>query len=100
MEPVHVSKDDTFFVHDDDAVVMTCGKRLVKAKSLIGYVLAEYVDGTAQILLAPTASTSTLWMPLPSTTPIPRNLTAHIRELSPPRPSPRNDQSINQHSRA
>ena len=45
MEPVHVSKDDTFIIHDDDAVVMTCGKRLVKARSLIGYVLAEYVDG-------------------------------------------------------
>ncbi len=37
--------NDTFIIHDDDAVVMTCGKRLVKAKSLIGYVLAEYVDG-------------------------------------------------------
>jgi hypothetical protein len=45
MEPVYVSEDDTFFVHDDDAVIMTCGKRLVKARSLIGYVLAEYVDG-------------------------------------------------------
>ena len=45
MEPVHVSKDDTFYVHDNDAVVMTCAKRLVKAKSLLGYVLAEYVDG-------------------------------------------------------
>ncbi len=45
MKPVHVSEDDIFFVHDDDAVVMTCGKRLVKARLLIGYVLAEYVDG-------------------------------------------------------
>ena len=45
MEPVHVSKDDSFFVHDDDAIIMTCGKRLVKARSLLGYILAEYVDG-------------------------------------------------------
>jgi hypothetical protein len=45
MEPVHVSQYDDFYVHDDDTVIMTCGKRLVKARSLLGYVLAEYVDG-------------------------------------------------------
>jgi hypothetical protein len=45
MEPVHVSQDGSVFIHDDDAVVMTCGKRIAKAKSLLGYVLAEYVDG-------------------------------------------------------
>ncbi len=42
---------------------------------------------TTQIQLAPTASTITLWMPLPSTTPTPRNLTAYNRELCPLRPS-------------
>ncbi len=45
MEPVHVSQDGSVFIHDDDAVVMTCGKRIAKAKSLLGYVLAEYFDG-------------------------------------------------------
>jgi hypothetical protein len=45
MEPVHVSTDGTPFVHDDDVVVMSSGKRLTKASALLGYVLAEYVDG-------------------------------------------------------
>ena len=48
MEPVHVSQDGSVFIHDDDAVVMTCGKRIAKARSLLGYVLAEYVDGDDQ----------------------------------------------------
>ena len=45
MEPIHVSTDGSLFLHDDDAVVLTCGKRLAKAKALLGYVLAEYIDG-------------------------------------------------------
>ncbi len=45
VEPVHVSADGTPFVHDDDVVVMTTGQRLTKASALLGYVLAEYVDG-------------------------------------------------------
>ncbi len=45
MEPVHVSTDGFLFLHDDDAVVLTCGKRLAKAKALLGFVLAEYIDG-------------------------------------------------------
>jgi hypothetical protein len=48
MEPVHVSQDGSVFIHDDDAVVMTCGKRITKARCLLGYVLAEYVDGDAE----------------------------------------------------
>jgi hypothetical protein len=48
MEPVHVSEDGSVFIHDDDAVVMTCGKRIAKARSLLGYVVAEYVDGDDQ----------------------------------------------------
>jgi hypothetical protein len=31
--------------HDDDAVVMTCSKRISKARALMGYVLAQYVNG-------------------------------------------------------
>ncbi len=45
MEPVHVVHDGTVFVHDDDTVVMSGAKRLTKASSLLGYVVAEYVDG-------------------------------------------------------
>ena len=45
MEPVHVSPDGAIFIHDDDAVVMTCGKRISKARALLGYVLAQYVNG-------------------------------------------------------
>ncbi len=47
MEPVHVCTDGMPFVHDDDVVVMSSGKRLTKANALLGYVLAEYVDGDA-----------------------------------------------------
>jgi hypothetical protein len=80
----------TFFVHDDDAVVMTCGKRFVKARSLVGYVLAEYVEGDDA---DPTRTDCVdkcimnALATLPSTTPIPRNQTAYNRELCPPRPS-------------
>jgi hypothetical protein len=45
MEPVHVAPDGTVFVHDDDTVVMSGAKRLTKASALLGYVVAEYVDG-------------------------------------------------------
>jgi len=45
MEPVHVASDGTPFVHDDDVVVMSTGQRLTKASALLGYVVAEYVDG-------------------------------------------------------
>jgi hypothetical protein len=40
-----VAPDGTVFVHDDDTVVMSGAKRLTKASTLLGYVLAEYVDG-------------------------------------------------------
>ncbi len=45
MEPVHVANDGDCFVHDDDVVNMASGQRLTKTSSLLGYVLAEYVDG-------------------------------------------------------
>jgi hypothetical protein len=45
MEPVHVSSEGSVFIHDDDAVVMSAGRRVTKASALLGYVLAEYVDG-------------------------------------------------------
>jgi hypothetical protein len=45
MEPVHVCPEGSVFIHDDDAVVMSAGRRVTKASALLGYVLAEYVDG-------------------------------------------------------
>ena len=45
MEPVHVSPESSVFIHNDDAVVMSAGHRVTKASALLGYVLAEYVDG-------------------------------------------------------
>jgi hypothetical protein len=48
MEPVHVSADGSLFDHDDDAVVLSCGKRLAKDRALLGYILAEYVHGDAE----------------------------------------------------
>ena len=45
MEPVHVSTNGSAFVHDGDVVVMSTGPRLAKASALLGYILAEYVDG-------------------------------------------------------
>ncbi len=45
MEPVHVSPEGSVFIHDDDAVVMSAGRRVTKASALLGYVLVEYVDG-------------------------------------------------------
>ncbi len=45
MEPVHVSPECSVFIHDDDTIVMSAGRRLTKASALICYVLAEYVDG-------------------------------------------------------
>ena len=45
MEPVQLSPDGKPFVHDDDVVIMSSGQRLTKANALLGYVLAEYVDG-------------------------------------------------------
>jgi hypothetical protein len=45
MEPVRLSTDGHHFVHDDDVVVMSTGQRITKANALLGYLLAEYVDG-------------------------------------------------------
>jgi hypothetical protein len=45
IEPVHVSTDGTVFIHDDGAVIIYAGKCLTKTSALLGYFLAEYVDG-------------------------------------------------------
>ena len=45
MEPIHVHHDDSLFCLDDDVVQLSNGKTMTKANTLIGYILAEYIDG-------------------------------------------------------
>ena len=45
MEPIHVHHDDSLFCLDDDVVQLSNGKTMTKANKLIGYILAEYIDG-------------------------------------------------------
>ena len=45
LEPVHVSQCGDFYVDDADVVVGPNGVRLTKSKVLLGYILAQYIDG-------------------------------------------------------
>jgi hypothetical protein len=45
MEPIHVHPDGTLYRLDDDVVHLSNGKTMTKADKLIGYILAEYIDG-------------------------------------------------------
>ena len=45
MEPVHEGDLGDIYVADDNIVIGTQGIRLTKAKALLGYVLAQYIDG-------------------------------------------------------
>ena len=45
LEPVHMSSDGTFYVNDKDVVLGPKGIRLTKSKCLLGYILAQYIDG-------------------------------------------------------
>ena len=46
MEPVHVDQaDGTLYQLDEDVVQVSDGKRITKANKLVGYILAEYIDG-------------------------------------------------------
>ena len=45
LEPVHLSSDGTFYVDDKDVVLGPKGIRLTKSKCLLGYILAQYIDG-------------------------------------------------------
>ena len=45
MEPVHEDDFGEIFVAEVDTVVGPHGIRLTKASALLGYVLAQYVDG-------------------------------------------------------
>ncbi len=45
MEPIHVHPDGSLYRLDDDVVRLSNGKTMTKANKLIGYILAEYIDG-------------------------------------------------------
>ena len=45
MEPVHLHDDGTVYRLDDDVIQLSNGKTMTKADKLIGYILAEYIDG-------------------------------------------------------
>jgi hypothetical protein len=45
LEPVHMSSVGTFYVNDKDVVLGPKGIRLTKSKCLLGYILAQYIDG-------------------------------------------------------
>ena len=45
MEPIHVHPDGALYRLDDDVVHLSNGKTTTKADKLIGYILAEYIDG-------------------------------------------------------
>jgi hypothetical protein len=45
LEPVHLSTDGQFCVADADVVIGPKGIRVTKSKVLLGYILAQYIDG-------------------------------------------------------
>jgi hypothetical protein len=48
LEPIHLAQDGSCFVHDDDSVIGPNGSKITKAKSYLGYIVAQYVDGDDQ----------------------------------------------------
>ena len=45
LEPIHLSSDGSYFVHDKDSVVGPNGTRITRSKCLMGYILAQYING-------------------------------------------------------
>jgi hypothetical protein len=45
MEPVHEHPDGTLYRLDDDVVRLSNGATMTMANKLIGYILADYIDG-------------------------------------------------------
>jgi hypothetical protein len=45
LEPIHLRADGSCFVHEDDCAIGPNGMNITKAKSLIGYIVAQYIDG-------------------------------------------------------
>ena len=48
LEPIHLSADGSYYVHDNDSVVGPNGTRVTMAKCYRGYILAQYIDGDDQ----------------------------------------------------
>jgi len=45
LEPIHLSSDGSYFVHDNNSVVGPNGTRVTMAKCFRGYILAQYIHG-------------------------------------------------------
>ncbi len=45
LEPIHIATSGEFYVADDDVVVGPKGIRITKSKVLLGYIVAQYIDG-------------------------------------------------------
>ncbi len=45
LEPIHLSSDGSYYVHDNHSVVGPNGTRVTMAKCLRGYILAQYLNG-------------------------------------------------------
>ena len=45
MEPVHLHPDGSLYRLDDDVIQLSNGTTMTKADKLIGYILAEYING-------------------------------------------------------
>jgi hypothetical protein len=45
LEPIHLGPDGQFYVADEDVVIGPNGLRVTKSKVLLGYILAQYIDG-------------------------------------------------------
>ena len=45
LEPVHLMPSGEFIVADEDCILGPKGARLTKSKVLLGYILAQYIDG-------------------------------------------------------
>ena len=45
LEPVHLLSTGLFEVADEDTILGPSGLRLTKSKVLLGYILAQYIDG-------------------------------------------------------
>jgi hypothetical protein len=45
LEPIHLRPSGLFEVADEDTILGPSGARITKSKALIGYILAQYIDG-------------------------------------------------------
>jgi hypothetical protein len=45
LEPIHMGPTGEFYVADEDVIIGPKGIRLTKSKVLLGYILAQYIDG-------------------------------------------------------